>query len=111
MRVSGLEAGQASCIGCGVAYRHVGSSQKTRVCQATIAPVSRLSGCSSNVTHCAQGGALMAEVDWEARKKQKAVLTELLTRHLLTLDSIQATGASETPPEVSLPSIRHVCVP
>ena len=42
----------------------------------------------------------MAEVDWEARKKQKAMLTELLTRHLLTLDSIQAAGG-ETPPEVT----------
>ena len=53
----------------------------------------------------AQAGALMAEVDWEARKKQKAMLTELLTRHLLTLDSIQAVGG-ETPPEVIPPSVR-----
>ena len=47
----------------------------------------------------------MAEVDWEARKKQKAMLTELLTRHLLTLDSIQAVGG-ETPPEVDPPFCR-----
>ena len=48
-----------------------------------------------------QAGALLAEVDWEARGKQKAILIELLTRHLLTLDSIQSkTG--ETPPEVRL---------
>ena len=47
-----------------------------------------------------QAGALMAEVDWEARSKQKAMLNELLTRHLLTLDSIQSV-AGETPPEVS----------
>jgi hypothetical protein len=46
-----------------------------------------------------QAGALMVEVDWEARSKQKAMLNELLTRHLLTLDSIQAV-AGETPPEV-----------
>ena len=48
-----------------------------------------------------QAGALMVEVDWEARSKQKALLNELLTRHLLTLDSIQAAGG-ETPPEVRL---------
>ncbi len=93
---------------CGIRNRHPGSSQAINVCTRLV-PFSCLLGCLSDVMSDAQGGALMAEVDWEARKKQKAVLTELLTRHLLTLDSIQATGAAETPPEVNLPSVRCIC--
>jgi len=87
--------------------QHNEHCRRLRLCATKLA-VSYPCGCLSSVIICAQAGALMAEVDWEARKKQKTVLTELLTRHLLTLDSIQATGAAETPPEVNLSSVRRM---
>lgn len=39
-------------------------------------------------------------MDWDAKTKGKAVLAELLTRHLLTLDGIKAQGYRETAPHV-----------
>ena len=44
------------------------------------------------------------EVDWAEKAKAKALLAELLTRHLLTLDGIKAKGYRETAPHVYLPA-------
>ena len=43
------------------------------------------------------------EAEWAERAKAKALVTELLTRHLLTLDGIKAKGYRETAPHVRLP--------
>ena len=49
--------------------------------------------------------ALPGEVDWDTRAKGKTVLGELLTRHLLALDGIQAGGDRETPPQACFPRL------